>query len=806
MSVTLKRLARSIGWLAGLAGVGLAGLPAAESEATPEAKPVIRIGIQRDLAPLSFADAEGLPAGFTADLLREAERIGGFKVEMTVDWWRNTYRYLTEGHLHAIAPIINTPERRSTLDFSITYMVSHAVVYLRPDQPKMTRTADFRGKRIGSLLGTVALTDALAHPEWGATIIRFDSGPKLLEATSRGECDAALFTSVRSSLIVDELGLRKEFIDDITYNFRFAVRKGDSDKLALLNEALAQLKHNETYDRLYARWIGPIEPRRIRLNDLRPYFLPASLLAFGVVAAFLWQRKNALKLARNAAALAKSRHELETINRRLAAIFDNASSGILYTDAHHHIERVNQRMCTMLGYPAAELAKLDYPAFTQRDDAARVAAGLEEIRAGRSDGFKLEQRFVRHDGSELWVNLGVTVIRDADTSIHGFVAVADDITARRQALELLEKFKLELEQRVAARTSEVESLINSIPDTVLICDSAGAIVNCHPPRAEDMPAFLQDGCFDADGRCSHPLLVDVAAEMCAKVRKQAGTVVTETARNVAGATFWVEVRGSFIDQTRVLILVRDISARKQVEFEVQANLERARELVELKSRFVSVASHEFRTPLAGAVSNVDLLERYGPDIDPGKRRLVIERLKRAHGRLTNITDDILAVGRAEAGRTSVTPVEVDLDRFVQEVIRESEQVDQHRHSHLYRREGGSSVVQTDPKLLHYILSNLLSNAARYSPAGSAVSVTLALHDDHYAVVIADQGIGIPAPDRARLFEPFVRGSNVGEIGGTGLGLNIVKRYTELLNGRVELVPSAVGATFRVQIPHQRKAS
>jgi signal transduction histidine kinase len=109
-------------------------------------------------------------------------------------------------------------------------------------------------------------------------------------------------------------------------------------------------------------------------------------------------------------------------------------------------------------------------------------------------------------------------------------------------------------------------------------------------------------------------------------------------------------------------------------------------------------------------------------------------------------------------------------------------------------------VPADTSLLHHILSNLVGNAARYSPPGTTISVTLAVDPDEFVLVVADEGIGIPEAERVRIFEPFVRGSNVGQVGGTGLGLNIVKRYTELMGGTIEVLPADRGAAFRVRLP------
>ena len=248
------------------------------------------------------------------------------------------------------------------------------------------------------------------------------------------------------------------------------------------------------------------------------------------------------------------------------------------------------------------------------------------------------------------------------------------------------------------------------------------------------------------------------------------------------------------------MLLRDISPRKLVEREVAANLKRERELSELKSHFVSVASHEFRTPLAGAVGCVDMLDRYGDRLTPEKRAEVLRRLKNSHRRLIDIMDNVLTVSRAEVGRIQVEPVPTDLRSFVQDTIDEVTVSDQGRHRIALQWAGADPVVQADQKLMHHIVSNLLANAARYSPEGTTIHVSAAAEDGHFSVTVADEGIGVPEADRGRIFEPFVRGSNVGEASGTGLGLNIVKRYCEVMGGKVELLPGERGASFRVEIP------
>ena len=252
--------------------------------------------------------------------------------------------------------------------------------------------------------------------------------------------------------------------------------------------------------------------------------------------------------------------------------------------------------------------------------------------------------------------------------------------------------------------------------------------------------------------------------------------------------------------THYVALKDDISAQKRFEIETIAMLNKEREVSQMKSQFVSVASHEFRSPLAAAVGSLELLQRHAARLTEAKRGELITRIQTSLGRLTTIMDDVLQLSRADSGRVKVKLMPVDLPRLVQDIIQQAEEGDRQQHRFVFQRNGGPDTVPADTNLLNHILTNLVGNAVRYSPAGTQITVTLERGETAVTFTVADEGIGIPENEREKIFEPFVRGSNVGQIGGTGLGLNIVKRYVELLGGRIEVLPAARGTTFRVSLP------
>ena len=498
------------------------------------------------------------------------------------------------------------------------------------------------------------------------------------------------------------------------------------------------------------------------------------------------------------------RFEAEEALRRnervLSSIFEGALVGICYADAQQGIQKVNARFCAMLGYSALELHLLDYRAYTAPDDIVAEDEMVRAIRDGRSEGFAREKRFIRKGGGSFWGNLSLAASRDRVGRLLGFVVVIEDITERREARETLRKFNVELEQRVAARSREIQGLLDSIPDTVLICSAEGVTLSCHTPRSTACPLVL-GVCAESNGPgCTNPILQGLVSETCARVRSAGEAVIHEFDHEVQGETVSLEARAAPVGPDRVLILLRDISERKRLEREVRANLERERQLSEMKSQFVSVASHEFRTPLAAAVTTAQLLERYGETIAPDKRASLLNRLDRSLRRLTEIINDVLIVSRVDANRFAVHLVPTDLPQVVREVISEIGESDRHRHEFSFQSSGPAAIIQVDVKLLHHILSNVIGNAAKYSPEGTTVRVALDIGVNDFTLTVADEGIGVPRGEEERIFEPFGRASNVGEIGGTGLGLDIVRRFTELMGGRIDLIPASRGATFRIIIP------
>jgi signal transduction histidine kinase len=251
----------------------------------------------------------------------------------------------------------------------------------------------------------------------------------------------------------------------------------------------------------------------------------------------------------------------------------------------------------------------------------------------------------------------------------------------------------------------------------------------------------------------------------------------------------------------ILELEKEIEDRKRAEEEAKNALEKERELNELKSKFVSLASHEFRTPLSTILSSTSLVMQYKNKGEFEKVDKHLSRIKSNVNHLTGILNDFLSLGKLEEGKIEIVKETFKLEDFLNEVLEEI--TPSLKPGQKISFEAPSMHIQTDPRILRNILFNLLSNASKYSDGEKKILVYCTLNDTKLSISVTDQGIGIPDNELKHMFERFFRASNAVNIQGTGLGLNIVKRYIDLLNGRINFKSEyGKGSTFTVTIPIQ----
>jgi len=437
------------------------------------------------------------------------------------------------------------------------------------------------------------------------------------------------------------------------------------------------------------------------------------------------------------------------------------------------------------GEPGEPLARFSVPIFINGREAGLVEVGYVSRPAG-ADGELFDAReceTIESVAHTLGIGLGA-----------------------RESLAAVQRFNTELEGRVALRTEELaarnremNALLLSIPDMVVRARRDGTVVYSQHAQMGELTAATP-----TDDRVPEQLLRPMR-HVGTRALDKGGVVVEEVAAEASpGRTSRVlEMRAAPVVGEEFVVFVRDITQRKRLEAETFAMLEKERQVSEMKTRFISVTSHEFRTPMAAALGSVELLRNHLDRLSPAKRDELFDRIDGSMHRMTEMLDEILTLSRIDAGRVKQQATSIDLPPFIQSVMDEVRLADRDAHQFTFSADGGRRPFATDTNLLRHILSNLLTNAARYSASGTTVATTVRLTESRAYIEVTDCGIGIPPEDLGRIFEPFERGSNVGTIKGTGLGLNIVKRMTELLGGRVSVQSTpGVGSRFTLELPYQ----
>jgi len=264
-----------------------------------------------------------------------------------------------------------------------------------------------------------------------------------------------------------------------------------------------------------------------------------------------------------------------------------------------------------------------------------------------------------------------------------------------------------------------------------------------------------------------------------------------------------ELEDKIRDRTRDLVkLVAELESAKE---HVNALFIKEKELNQLKTRFVSMASHEFRTPLSSIQLSATLIDKYTPKQDIENIEKHTGKIKNAVGNLTTILNDFLSLEKLEAGKVEVHPTWFSIINFAEEIVEEMQLISKQDQHIIYEHKGISAQVFLDINLLKNSVINLISNAIKYSGENTMIQFNSILKDDELLIEIKDNGIGIPETDLHNLFEPFFRAHNTGSIPGTGLGLNIVKRYVSLMNGNVACESAQnIGTTITLKFPFTNK--
>jgi PAS domain S-box-containing protein len=491
------------------------------------------------------------------------------------------------------------------------------------------------------------------------------------------------------------------------------------------------------------------------------------------------------------------------------------SPNIIFIICNDKIVYTNQKAEELIGFTREELYSpgFNFMSLLLPEFSEKATTNLHKQLAG--DIFPPDEYgLIAKDGNKINAIIASKLITYKNEK--AVLGIITDITELKQ----VEKQLKESEKRYHA-------LFDQSPAGVLLIDTSGNFVEFND-KSHKMLGYSRDefktlnvsdintDSIDKINVCINRLLKDGNCEFDARYRRKDNAIIdihiTSQVINLNEETLfhsiWEDITERLHDENEVndhrlnlevlvasrtneldkanKLLMEEIEKEKLTEIKLQESLQKEQELSNLKSRFISTASHEFRTPLTLIMSSADLLEMHSKDLLGDKHLKYIKKIQNSVIAMTELLDEVLTINRAESGKMVFDPHDIDLHSLCSEII-ETHNTKENRNYRIvleYINEGRK--INADSKIISGILDNLISNAIKYSPSCGEIILRVFTSEDQIRFDIIDQGIGIESGDLAHLFEPFYRGKNVSNIKGSGLGLSIVQSLASLHGGNVSV--------------------
>ncbi len=502
--------------------------------------------------------------------------------------------------------------------------------------------------------------------------------------------------------------------------------------------------------------------------------------------------------------------------------FECASEGLLVVNDRGDVVAVNERMTDLFGYSKEEMLGQKIEMFvpaSARKHHVGLREGYTENPRSRPMGMAgMNLQGQRKEGSVFpvevslnhFVNEGNNYVLGLITDVSKRVKMEKELVNAKNNLYQLNQ---ELESLVIKRTEALEKsqqlyemIAKNYPDGVInVLDKK---FNYIFSEGKEL-AKLGYGSKDLIGtNYLNRLDVSIKELISSKLKSviegnnQTCTISSNNQHyelNIVG----IKDEKNVID--RILLVEINVTKQKLIEEEQRKALERERELGEMKSRFVSMASHEFRTPLSAILSSASLIEKYENTEQQPNRLKHTERIKSSVGNLTNILNDFLSLDKLSSNVIQSEINEVNVCEIIEYAVSELESIKKQGQEVIFEFLGeGDCIFKTDEKILKNIMINLISNGLKYSQTNGKVIVELYLDNKDLCIKVQDFGIGIPEEEQSKLFQRFFRAENVSNIQGTGLGLNIVKKYVEILEGDISFESKLnEGTIFIIRLPQKK---
>lgn len=502
-------------------------------------------------------------------------------------------------------------------------------------------------------------------------------------------------------------------------------------------------------------------------------------------------------------------HEGISLDKISHRLFERAAEGLAVVDQKGNILIANPRMHELFGYAEGEMTNLKVEALiphTLRKNHVAHRKSYHKSAESRTMGQGLDLIALRKDESTFPVEISLNHLElDGMTYV---MALITDISDRKKIQDRLHQLNAELEDRVAKRTEalrESQQLYSTIAKnfpngTINVFDRN---LNYIFVDGQELSRIGIDAQHLIGTSYSEHLPEHLRNDITQRLQgvfEGRNTQFEVTHDSQIYALNAVALRAEQGTIEHILVVEQNITKQKNAEVETRNALEKEKQLNVMKSRFVSMASHEFRTPLSTILSSVSLIHRYSDPNHEEKRNKHIDRIKTSVHNLTGILNDFLSIDKLETGKLELKPAPFNWSELVNEVMEEMQGQAKKDQLIVFQHEHEETLIQ-DHHMLRNVLINLLSNAIKYSKEGDTITITSTQSSSGLQFSIKDEGMGIPEQEQDQLFQRFFRAQNTTNIQGTGLGLNIVKRYVELMQGQIRFESTlGAGSTFHVNIP------
>ena len=795
--------------------IALAGFAASTTARSGEPT-VMRIGVEPASAPMAFVQPDGSPAGFAIEIVQAIAAEMQFTTQPVVAEWAELLRQFRGGEIDVLSNIAYSRERDTYTDFSVPLLTMPSAVFVRRNERSVRSVADLAQVRV-AVQRESFFHAYLRARQLDRNLVFVGSLAEGMQALDSDRCDAIAATRLVGNYIIRQRGLTKVVesglvLEDLVYRLHLGVRAGDSDRLAILNEGLARIRANGTFDRIHEKWIGPLEPRQLRANDLRPVLLPAALIGLAVGGTLWWQRRLLRKLAEQTARL---RENEERLQRVLAGSEDGFWDWDMVTG---HIER-SERWASMLGYSLAEIGPTleSGTSLVHPDDHENYKIWEARLKSPTNDRCDIEYRMLAKSGEWRWIlDRGKVVARAPDGRPLRMSGTHTDITQRKQTEAALHESQTQLRRsaqllrqtQAAAHTGGWETDLRTgqvywTPETYRLHETTP---EAFQPTQHGIMAFFKPesrkrltdafkGAIDSGNAFSLDVELTTARDHALRVQV---TGVPEKENDRV-----VKIHGS----------VRDITQERAAEQDREKMRQKMLDAQKLESLGVLAGgiAHDFNNILTVILANTTVIR----ESHPQDHRL--GQIETAAHRAADLCRQMLAY--AGKGRFIVEPI--DVAAFVRETTPLIGASISKKARITFELEGKLPTVEADSAQLRQLVMNLVTNAsealgdapgelrlttrvARPAPAPGAIVHLFDLPPgDCVCLEIADTGHGMDAVTLARIFDPFF----TTKFAGRGLGLAAVLGIVRAHHGAltVESIP-ARGTTFRVFLPATRKSN